>query len=598
MITPMIKYSLVLYHKEYDAFLANLQELGLVDITTSVWEPSPEERVQVAMLEKYRQGIAELRKMDKTGDKSFKSVEEAFQTYEQAKDKINKLSAQLSKTDKEIEELRPWGKFSVDQIEQLKNNGINIYFYSLFNKEFDNAIEEWRGKYAVEQIYRDNTNTYFVVIVPEDQILDIDAQPIKAPKVNFEQKIEEKKAIENELKIQNELIGKVAPYVDEFEEQAKSLSNMLQLSKVAQSGERQAEGTLIVLEGWATKDSQPEVDKMLDSTGAFYIKSEPTEDDETPVLLKNNKFISLFETIGEFYALPKYGTTDLTPYYGPFYALFFGFCLGDAGYGAIYVLVGLLMALKMKKTLATFGWLVVCGGIGSIIFGLLTGNIFGIQLANLKAFSGMKDIFFDSNKLFYLALGIGIVHLLFAMSIKIVGISKRTGFKYALAPLGWMIVIISTLAALLLPSIGLSEFNMSSTPYYIVLGIGLFLMLFMNSPGKNPLINLGSGIWNTYNDLTGILSDVLSYVRLFAICLSGGVLALVFNDLALGLSPDIPVIKQLVMVIILLIGHGINLFMSTLSSFVHPMRLTFVEFYKNAGFEAVQRKFTPLKKIK
>ena len=93
-------------------------------------------------------------------------------------------------------------------------------------------------------------------------------------------------------------------------------------------------------------------------------------------------------------------------------------------------------------------------------------------------------------------------------------------------------------------------------------------------------MNFGTGLWDTYNNITGILSDVLSYIRLFAIGLSGGILATVFNDLATGLSPDIPVVRELMILLILLVGHGINLFMSSISSFVHPMRLTFVEFYR------------------
>ena len=124
-------------------------------------------------------------------------------------------------------------------------------------------------------------------------------------------------------------------------------------------------------------------------------------------------------------------------------------------------------------------------------------------------------------------------------------------------------------------------------------------MLFFNSPGRNPFVNFGLGLWDTYNNLTGILSDVLSYIRLFAIGLSGGILATVFNALADGFVPEGAniVVRLLVMVPILLVGHGINLFMSTISSFVHPMRLTFVEFYKNAGFEMSMRSFEPLRKM-
>ena len=125
------------------------------------------------------------------------------------------------------------------------------------------------------------------------------------------------------------------------------------------------------------------------------------------------------------------------------------------------------------------------------------------------------------------------------------------------------------------------------------------LMRVFSSPGRNIFVNIGAGLWETYNNITGILSDVLSYIRLFAIGLSGGVLALVFNSLAAGFVPDDAniAVRILIMLPILLIGHGINLFMSTISSFVHPMRLTFVEFYKNAGFEMSMRPFEPLRRV-
>ena len=97
--------------------------------------------------------------------------------------------------------------------------------------------------------------------------------------------------------------------------------------------------------------------------------------------------------------------------------------------------------------------------------------------------------------------------------------------------------------------------------------------------------------------VTGLLGDVLSYVRLFALGLSGGILAGVFNSLAVGMSPDNVIAGPIVMVLIFVIGHAINIFMNVLGAMVHPMRLTFVEFYKNAGFEMSMRSFDPLRKI-
>jgi V/A-type H+-transporting ATPase subunit I len=134
-----------------------------------------------------------------------------------------------------------------------------------------------------------------------------------------------------------------------------------------------------------------------------------------------------------------------------------------------------------------------------------------------------------------------------------------------------------------------ASYTVNMDVVWALTAVGGVLMLFFNDPAKNPLANLGGGLWNTYNDVTGLLGDLLSYIRLFALCLSGGTLALVFNKIALAMP--IPVT-----IIILLFGHMLNLFMSALGAFVHPLRLTFVEFYKNAGFEAASREFKPLKK--
>jgi V/A-type H+-transporting ATPase subunit I len=191
---------------------------------------------------------------------------------------------------------------------------------------------------------------------------------------------------------------------------------------------------------------------------------------------------------------------------------------------------------------------------------------------------------------------------MFAMVLNIVMTTRAFGLKYALATAGWFIVLATAIATFGLQKLGVEGFEAGgmfapwSTAFYAGIGIGLFLMLFFNSPGKNPLVNFGAGLWATFNRLTGLLGDALSYIRLFAIGLAGGVLAQVFNMIATEISPDVPVLGQVVTLIILLIGHSLNLFLSTLSAIVHPLRLTFVEFFNNAGFEATERVFAPLKK--
>jgi V/A-type H+-transporting ATPase subunit I len=302
-----------------------------------------------------------------------------------------------------------------------------------------------------------------------------------------------------------------------------------------------------------------------------------------------------FEFISEMYALPRYGTMDLTRWFAPFYMIFFAFCLADAGYGALLFLGGLALALKGSGAMKAIGTLSMwCGG-ASVVFGFFAGSLFGLNMKEWGIFAGAPFFPTDDMFLFILALALGVLQILFGMVLKVITTARAFGIKWALSTIGWIVVLVSG-GLLLLPDMAGFEIGIPPMAFYILIGIGVFMMLFLNSPGKNPFVNLGSGLWNTYNDVTGFLSDALSYIRLFAIGLSGGVLATVFNDLAVGMSPDIPVLGQLVSLIILLIGHGLNLFMSTLSSMVHPLRLTFVEFYKNAGFEASQRTFDPLKK--
>lgn len=203
---------------------------------------------------------------------------------------------------------------------------------------------------------------------------------------------------------------------------------------------------------------------------------------------------------------------------------------------------------------------------------------------------------FDPNKMFYLALVLGAVQIIFGMCLKAANQARMFGVRYAFSTIGWIVVILS--ATILYGLNYLVQLNADTAKriFYVMLGISSLGIFFFNNPKRNILVNLGSGLWDTYNMITGMLGDLLSYIRLFALGIASAILGFVFNDLAMNMSPDIPVLGQLVFVIILLIGHGINIFMSSLGSFVHPLRLTFVEFYKNSGYIGGGKKYNPFSK--
>ena len=121
-------------------------------------------------------------------------------------------------------------------------------------------------------------------------------------------------------------------------------------------------------------------------------------------------------------------------------------------------------------------------------------------------------------------------------------------------------------------------------------------MFLFSDPDINIFARFGKGIWDLYSAITGIFGDVLSYIRLFALSASGGILGYVINSISLPVLHSVPVLGPILFIIIMVIGHGANIALSGLGAFVHPMRLTFVEFYKNAGFEGGGKKYKPYAK--
>lgn len=604
MIVKMSKYTFVLYHKRQEEFLAGLQELGLVDITSANWEADEGERSMMLSLEQHRAAEQYFKELDKNPEfkagEPYADGEEAFGKYVEASAALENLKGRIEKARKEADELGVWGDFSPADLRKLADDGIKLRFFSVYSTEFTSIKDKWGKEIIIEKISENGGHTYFVV-VQSDGAGDIpfDAQEFKFPEMNVSEKEAQIAELESEAKEWEGVMARAYASREMISRHGESIKDNLEFSRVTNSGRREAEDTLVIMEGWATQESSEKVDTMLEEyTDVVSFKEKPTPHDDTPVVLKNRKWSNPFEIIGSFYSLPRYGTLDLTSFFGPFYMIFFGFCLGDAGYGLVLFLAGFLlrrMKGKAMKQIANLTFL--CGG-AAIVFGFLVGSFFGVNLGGLAMFEGLHDYFLTPDNLFFLSLGLGVVQIVFGLILNIVNKTRQFGFKYALGTLGWLMVlpaVVVLIFGMLMPEANLSV-DFSSPFVYVPVILGLVLMLFFHNPEKKPWMNVGSGLWNTYNDVTGFLGDFLSYIRLFALCLSGGTLAVVFNDLAMGLSPDIPVVKQLVMILILAFGHGINLFMSALGAFVHPMRLTFVEFYKNAGFESSQREFTPFKK--
>ena len=611
----MLRYDIVLFAGEQEHFVEKLRELGLVDITTTGWEPSEGDRELLLDIEAHNRTMEFLAGFKSSAEFQadalvFASGREAFEACAAARNERARLQQEVARLEKLAQEIAPWGRFSSDDMARLAERGVTLRYFMAQEAAYNKLVEEACDAITIVEVARTSAAVYFVAITTDATPVVVDGQEVRLPRTDSVAIAEQIAQLQAEDKALDAMLSRAAASLSLIAERCAELKEQLQGLKVGATAQREADGELVIMEGWAEADTAERVDALLEEyPNLVYMKRDATIDDDAPVKLKNNKFARLFELIGSMYSLPKYGTLDLTPIFGPFYMLFFAICLCDAGYGLMILAVGLALLFKGGESMRQAAWLSIVCASATVAFGTYANSFFGLTISDFLPVH--KDALLNFQEDFFsISLALGVFQILVGMAINIWMKAKLFGFTTTFGLLGWFIILLSGSLAAGLPMFGLEipGFTISSPVFYGALGLGAVLMLLLNNVKRNPLINLGAGLWDTYNNITGLLSDVLSYIRLFAIGLSGGVLAQVFNSLAMGLSGlsegiagsawYVVALQIVAASIILLIGHGINLFMSAISSFVHPMRLTFVEFYKNAGFEMGQRSFDPVRKMK
>lgn len=601
MIAKMKKLTFLVYHKEYDAFLKSIRDLGVVHVATKAQGSAENAALQesIRLSARYTAAIKMLQGLNvqpaaaHTGDAS--KGTEALAEIEDVQQQIQQVAHKLQAVEKELVQLEPWGDFDPKSVARLRDAGYQIDFYICSDKQFK---EEWVDLYNATEINHVGSKLYFVTVMPKGENIDLEVETAKLPDcslsdlhVRKENLAKQSEALQARLK---DLAASVVPDLQAAQAQVHS---QIEFSKVVLNTDSLADNKLMLLQGWAPADCVSKIKDFLESKEVYYEVADPTPEDDVPILLDNKGFFRLFEPIMRLYMLPKYNELDLTPFFAPFFMLFFGLCLGDSGYGlfmlltvTIYRLVAKNISASMKPILT----LVQLLGASTMVCGLLTGTCFGFNLYDIQLplFQSLKEaISLDNQQMFNLSLILGGVQIIFGMILKAVNQTIQFGFKYAVATIGWLFILVSTAIAFAAPGF----IPMGGTVHMVFLAIGVLMAYLYNSPGKNVFVNIGLGLWDSYNMATGLLGDVLSYVRLFALGLSGGILASVFNSLAVGMSPDNVIAGPIVMVLIFVIGHAINMFMNVLGAMVHPMRLTFVEFFKNSGYEGGGKEYKPFK---
>lgn len=319
--------------------------------------------------------------------------------------------------------------------------------------------------------------------------------------------------------------------------------------------------------------------------------SSPKKGEEAPVLLENRPVIRPFEFVTKLYGLPCYYEVEPTPILAPFFALFFGLCLTDAGYGAILALLAYLGLKKLSfgeegKSLLRLLFLV---GVVTIMVGVLTGGFFGIDFNLLPQRLGFLQrirsslMLFDplKNPLVFLALalGLGVVHVSCGFATKMYADIKAGRISDGFLDQGSWLVLVPGLIIF-----GMAKMGRLPEEPWTLLGLAMALigagtiLFFKGRAAKNIFARFGSGLYGLYQ-ITGVFSDVLSYSRLMALGLASCVLAQAVNMIS-AMILKIPFAGPLLMVFFLIGGHLFVMVINTLGGFIHTVRLQFVEFFQ------------------
>ena len=595
MITRMKKLTFLVFYKEYQEFLEHMGELGVLHVVQKQQGALDNAEVQEQMrrLSRYAAAIEALSKVasEPSENSAFSDPSELLAQYDQLLADKASTEARIQLLAKDEQMLAPWGNFEPASVERLIKAGYDINFFACAERLYK---EEWESEYNAITIRADKSKVYFITVTAPGTEISIEAELCRLPQTSLEALTREIEALKAKAaEFDEQIVAFANAHLAQFKAVHEALQSDINFSKVALSADSVADNKLMLLQGWAPEKSLDTVREYLDKTGHYYQVDDPTAEDDIPIQLSNNRFFRLFEPLTKLYMLPKYGELDLTMFFAPFFLLFFGLCLGDMGYGLLIMLALPVFTKLFQLINPEFkSSLVFLFGLSTVLAGTLTGTAFGFNLYELDVpfLQKMKDLLLQDNQtMFYLSLVIGCVQILFGMMLKAVNLTIQLGFKYAVSTIGWIMLLIGAAVGVLTGSTG-------STWFMVLMIVAGCMIMLYNSPGKNIFLNIGLGLWDAYNMVTGLLGDVLSYVRLFALGLSGGILASVFNSLAVGMSPDVPVVGFLFTALIFLIGHGLNIFMNILGSMVHPMRLTFVEFFKNSGYEGGGQEYKPFKK--
>ena len=599
MIIKMKKTSIVVLDSIKEQSMETLRGLGLVHLELKNLESEKMTELQdKKTLLNSSLGILKLKSDEDIKQNDKKNFDAAIDTAEKI-DSLNQelfnLNEKISHLDRDIKKQSGWGDFDPEDIISLDNKGVHIKLFEL-NKDQLKQFPESAKLFSVNKTKTQN----FIAAVYTDEKIEFPFDETQLPSVSLsdlnKQRVEKQGELERvdkeifNLLSQKDLIQYGLDLIDEKLEFENVVTNM------------GVEDKLTYITGYAPTNKIDDLKKTASQNGWGLMITDPSDGDEPPTLVENPKWVQAIKPVfGLLGTIPGYKEFDISIWFLMFFSVFWAMIMGDAGYGLIFLVLTIFLRIKFKKASFEPFLLLFITSFTTIIWGGMTGNWFGVEtLTTQPGFADMivpKIASFTSVAegqvdmlIMHICFIIGCIHLSVAHVLNMIRILPSLK---GIAEVGWLSVlwglyfIIRTLVL-----------KMPAFPYalYMILGGILCVIIFAEQEG-----NFVKGVKKGFANLIlialstiGFFSDIVSYVRLFAVGLATLEVAKSFNAMAAGLGSG--VVAFIGGAFILFFGHGLNIILGSMSLIVHGVRLNMLEFSGHLGMEWSGYEYKPFKK--
>ncbi|MDR1030681.1 MAG: V-type ATP synthase subunit I [Treponema sp.] len=585
MIVPMKKVSLVVMDKTREASLEKLREVGLVhlekrsvtsDALSALLDRKAKVESALGLLRPYQGQTQVVAKQELDGAELVNQILALG-------DERKVLQERLLVTIKEQSRITSWGNFNPASFKELAAQGIVLIPYKLPPKVYASLGKDD----SFIRLGADKATVYGLSVGKEIA----GEMPFVLPEHSLNELGEIIQEIQRKLQ---DIEARFVAFARQEDGVHAELEELVQhiAFETARAGMDRVESvpvefTVSWLTGYVPNDSVGTLKRAAAENGWALALRDPEETDNPPTLVRSNAFTRLIQPLFKLLGTtPGYREYDISLSYLLFFSFFFAMIFGDAGYGSILFVTALILGIKsMKQTGKVPDGILLLGllSLSTILWGTLTGAWFAMQ--NIPRFlAGLKVPFLASEqniKHLCFVVGAGQIVLAHLKNIK-----KELPSLTALAQLGWLCMVVGLYFLVLNLVLSKTEFPVPSFALYLIGGGLVTFFIFVEQKGGNFLKNVGKGFANflpTFLNAVSSFSDIISYIRLFAVGLAGAAIASSFNGMAGGL-PAGPV-RIIAGAFILLFGHGLNLAMNALSVVVHGVRLNLLEYAGHLGME-------------